>query len=397
MEISVLRLIILNFVRKQLRRIRKNKSKVLIGLIISIILIIYIKELIPIIDLEYIRYVPIVMYIYCVAKIMQDTPIMIIRPELIELKVLTITKFKSLVLIKSILVSIVAISLISLSNFILYGIKETIIVLLLINAITNLACFFIYQVKYPNIFRLFIILSISMIYYLNSINIAIALTVALIAVIIKCRYIKYDSILPYYKSITRLSDSFLGEKVDSVAQERTVINKKASSSLNIMERYYSSNKSFHFYKELSRIINNKKVLINGCLMSFVISILISLYGDNFIIKFIGVEVVLMVCDNILTTLNKAEANNKNSGFFLPYSMKDLIIQKYSIHLLVTVIYFFSGVLLVKYVNFYILGLSIILIPIKSILFSFSNDKITKIAAYLISIIIYSIVFLSVYK
>ncbi|MBW9153242.1 hypothetical protein [Clostridium estertheticum] len=160
---------------------------------------------------------------------MQDAPTINIRPELIELKVLTTNKLKLLVFIKSTFTSILIILFILLSEFEFYEFEKLIIVILLINVISNLVCFFIHQVRYPNSLKLATILMISLAYYYNSIIIVTCLVIVLLFCMFKIKYIKYDIILPYYKSISKLMDGFLNGDIGSMSQEKVIFSGKSSS------------------------------------------------------------------------------------------------------------------------------------------------------------------------
>ncbi|GAA0735216.1 hypothetical protein [Clostridium oceanicum] len=396
MKINIIKFTLLNLKRKMLKIIKKNKLKTLAFLIIVVFLIVTFKEMISTLKPEYIKYVPVIIFIYCIAKLMQDAPTMNIRPELIELKVLTVNDLKLFIILKSTFLSILIIGVILLNNLQIYGFRKIIIVASLINIISNLVCFFIHQVKRPDFLRVVIILILTAIYYYDSIIMSTALTIALIIYMVKIDYIKYDNILPYYKSITNLSDGFFYGNMDSMSQDKVTFNKKNNSSLHLMEKQYSTNYKFYFYKEISRIICNKKLLINSCLVCFIISLLVYLYADKLIVKFIAIEIVLVIGDNLLSVLNKSEANIKNNGFYLPYSISDLIMQKFIPQLLITLICVFSGFLLVKYINIYLLIICILLSPLRNILYNFSNNSFTKFLSYILSFLISFISFLGVY-
>lgn len=396
MGTNVLKFILLNLKRKIFRNIKKNKIKTILYLALGAFLIIYLKDIVDRIDHEYIKFIPIITLLYCIAKLMQDAPTINIRPELIELKVLTTNKFKLLILIKSIFSSILIMTFILLNKFWFYEFEKVIIIMLLINVISNLVCFFIHQVSYPNCLRLVTISIELLAYYYNSIIIVACLLIVLLFYMFKTKYIKYDIILPYYKSISKLFDGFLDGDIGSMSQEKAIFSGKSSSSLNLMEMSYGNNYSFHFYKEISRTIYNKKTLINSCLICFIVSLLVHLYSNKIIVNFFAIEGVLLVADNILSVLNKTESYAKNNGFYLPYSIKHIMLQNFIPQLLITLICVFSGIFLIKHINIFLLIVCIILLPINNILYNFSNNKTTKFVSYLISSLIYYLVFLGVY-
>lgn len=216
MENSALNFTLLNYKRKIFRLISKNKIKTVVYLILGFFIIFFIKDSLQLLNKDLLQFIPMIAFIYCIAKIMQNTPTINIRPELLELKVLNSNKLKSLILFKSTITSIIVLSLIIISKFELHDFITDIIMLLLINTISNLICFLIHQVKSSNFLRIGSIILLSVLYYYSLISITICCLIALIIYLFRLKYIKYDNILPYYKSISILSDSFLDGNINSI-------------------------------------------------------------------------------------------------------------------------------------------------------------------------------------
>ena len=94
--------------------------------------------------------------------------------------------------------------------------------LLLINTISNLICCLIHQVKSSHFLRIGSIILLSVLYYYSLISITICCLIALIIYLFRLKYIKYDNILPYYKSISILSDSFLDGNINSINEDISI-------------------------------------------------------------------------------------------------------------------------------------------------------------------------------
>ena len=388
MENSALNFTLLNYKRKIFRLISKNKIKTVVYLILGFFIIFFIKDSLQLLNKDLLQFIPMIAFIYCIAKIMQNTPTINIRPELLELKVLNSNKLKSLILFKSTITSIIVLFLIIISKFELHDFITDIIMLLLINTISNLICFLIHQVKFSNFLRIGSIILLSVLYYYSLISITICCLIALIIYLFRLKYIKYDNILPYYKSISILSDSFLDGNINSINEERYVFDNKSHSYLELMTKGYDNIFIFHFYKEISRILYNKTALINSCIISFVISVLVNLYTEKLFIKLLAIYVIILLIDNLLTNLNKSENAIKQKGFYLSYKIKELLWLKITPQILVTLLVLVSGIFLTVNINIIILVILIVLIPLKNILYNFSNSKLVKLSTHLISILIY---------
>ena len=97
MENSALNFTLLNYKRKIFRLISKNKIKTVVYLILGFFIIFFIKDSLQLLNKDLLQFIPMIAFIYCIAKIMQNTPTINIRPELLELKVLNSNKLKSLI------------------------------------------------------------------------------------------------------------------------------------------------------------------------------------------------------------------------------------------------------------------------------------------------------------
>ena len=114
----------------------------------------------------------------------------------------------------------------------------------------------------------------------------------------------------------------------------------------------------------------------------------NLYTEKLFIKLLAIYVIILLIDNLLTNLNKSENAIKQKGFYLSYKIKELLWLKITPQILVTLLVLVSGIFLTVNINIIILVILIVLIPLKNILYNFSNSKLVKLSTHLISILIY---------
>ena len=168
--INTIKYITLNFLRKYIRLINKNKVKFSVVVLAVSFLLLFSVDIYKTIDVKYYRFLPLIIFLYAMLKLFQEIPTMNMDSQLIELKILKLWQLKMLVFIKSIALSIlIFIILINTSMFSQKFLFQQIGVSLIINIIVNIVCFLVYQINHSNILKIAIIFSSSVAYYLSSI------------------------------------------------------------------------------------------------------------------------------------------------------------------------------------------------------------------------------------
>lgn len=384
--INIIKYITLNFLRKYIRLIKKNKLKFSVVVLTVFFFLLFSVDIYKTIDVKYYRFLPLVIFIYAMLKLFQEIPTMNIESQLIELKILNIWQLKMLVFIKSIALSIlIFIILINTSIFSQDLLFQQIVVSLVINIIVNLVCFLVYQINHSNILKIAIIFSCSVAYYLNSIPLIAILLIGILIIFGSMKYFKYDLILPYYHSMGNIIEGLInGDMEGMVAGQGSIIKTKSESTFYLMERNYNKKDSFYYSKEISRMLYHNKTWINLSLMNFLAVFIVIMYSKKILLSVIVLLFIFYTTDNMLNILNKSEAMNRNKGFFFPYSTQEILKQKYIVHLLIILIPFIlPGVLLLKRLSFFTLLICFISLPIKNILASFAVDKRVKLLSYLV--------------
>lgn len=365
--INTIKYITLNFLRKYIKLVKKNKLKFIVVALTSVFFLSLSVDIYKSIDIKYYKFLPLIIFGYAMLKLFQEIPTMNINSQLIELKILKLWQLKLLIFIKSIAFSIlIFILLINISIFTQKLLFKQIMVALIINIIVNLVCFLVYQVNYSNILKIAIISSCSVGYYLNSILLVGTLLLAISIIFFGVKYFKYDLILPYYNSVGN------------------IIKSKSESSLDLMEKNYDNKRKFYYSKEISRILYYSKNWINLSLMNFLAVFMVFMYTERILISAIVLLATFYTTDNMLNLLNKSEATNRNKGFYFPYSTQEVLKQKYIVHLLIIFVPFLlPGIILLKRISFLTLLVCYLSLPVKNILVSFAENKALKWLSYLI--------------
>ena len=395
--INTIKYITLNFLRKYIRLINKNKVKLSVVVLAVSFLLLFSVDIYKTIDVKYYRFLPLIIFLYAMLKLFQEIPTMNMDSQLIELKILKLWQLKMLVFIKSIALSIlIFIILINTSMFSQKFLFQQIGVSLIINIIVNIVCFLVYQINHSNILKIAIIFSSSVAYYLSSIPLISILLLVILVIFASMEYFKYDLILPYYHSMGNIIEGLINSDMEGmVAGQASIVKSKSESTLYLMEKNYNKKNPFYYSKEISRMLYHNKNWINLSLMNFLAVFIVIMYSKKILLSVIVLLLIFYTTDNMLNLLNKSEAMNRNKGFFFPYSTQEILKQKYIVHLLIIFIPFIlPGILLLKRLSFFTLLICFISLPIKNILTSFAVNKRVKWLSYLIDSGIFYICFLN---
>ncbi|MGF7400469.1 hypothetical protein PQ744_08710 [Thermoanaerobacterium thermosaccharolyticum] len=397
MGIEGLQLLIKNKLRQYIRVYKKNKLKWTLSIFIGIFLVFSIEDLIKIAVDKYFPFLSIAFFIYCIAKIFQDIPIMNIDYKLIKFKILSLWQLKTIIILKSVILSgVIFAFVLNFSNILKKAEFYQAIVLILINIVINFICFLKSQTNNVNILTIFTLLIVSLAYYINSILIISIYLVIIFYVFINKKYFKYDQLLPFYHSMAFLYEGLVNNDIETLSQGQMQLTKqKIESSFNFMEKYYDKGYWFEFYKEISRALYNYKRIVNVSLINFLITLLLLMYKHPILINSITMFSLVFITDSVLTLLNKPEAINKNKGFYFPYSLETIIKRKYFAHLCIILIPFISSLFILKYVSFFMLLISFLILPIKNILYNFGENFVTKCVVYCLESIILLVCFINI--
>ncbi len=333
--------------------------------------------------------------LYITSKLLQDIPTMILPYQSILFGVYNIHKIKLLIMLKSIALSFILFCLINLLYLDISDLeKNRILILLLFNFCVNLLCFIKTQIKNQNTFKILSILSISSGYYFNNLLLAMAILIIVFVIFLRIRVLRYETILPYYYSLGVISQGIFDKSPHLLrAGQNTITVGKIESKLYLMEKNYEDIIKFEFSKEISRILYNHKKIINVSLVNLVLGIICAVYTYPKFVYSIALIIMLFLMDSILTSLNKEERIIKDSGFYLPFSLMQLIKSKYLSHLFIIFIPFLSSAFIYSRINFLLYLIFIIVIPIKNIILNYSTKKIIKWLSYLIDSIFVTLLFL----
>lgn len=376
-EIKQMKYIILNYIRKYIKLIKKNKLKFLGGFILALFAMITLIDFISVINYNNVEIIYMVIFIYSIAKLFQNIPVINISHQILEFKLLRLWQIKVLVLTKCLYSSYIILSILYLFPSIFKELSFSILLLLgMVNIIANIICFFISQSKKRGLLRVISVLVLSIVYFYKSVYLGTILMVISMVKLLSIKHINYDLLLPYAHILSNISQGLIDGNTEVITNSQSVlIQSKSFSKLNLIEKYYDKPSHLAFFKEISRAIYYENNIINISVTNFVISLALYTMNINskllYIVAFIF---IICLCDNFLSVINNVENVNRKNGFYLPYSAKELVVQKYIAHICIIVIPFISSVLLLKNISLFSFILCLLLLPIRNLTASFYSSK-----------------------
>ena len=376
-EIKQMKYIILNYIRKYIKLIKKNKLKFLGGFILALFAMITLIDFISVINYNNVEIIYMVIFIYSIAKLFQNIPVINISHQILEFKLLRLWQIKVLVLAKCLYSSYIILSILYLFPSIFKELSFSILLLLgMVNIIANIICFFISQSKKRGLLRVISVLVLSIVYFYKSVYLGTILMVISMVKLLSIKHINYDLLLPYAHILSNISQGLIDGNTEVITNSQSVlIQSKSFSKLNLIEKYYDKPSHLAFFKEISRAIYYENKIINISVTNFVISLALYTMNINskllYIVTFIF---IICLCDSFLSVINNVENINRKNGFYLPYSAKELVVQKYIAHICIIVIPFISSVLLLKNISLFSFILCLLLLPIRNLTASFYSSK-----------------------
>jgi hypothetical protein len=162
------------------------------------------------------------------------------------------------------------------------------------------------------------------------------------------------------------------------AQNELLKNKKVSKH-RMMENCYDA--MFFTAKEMTRALFNLKSLINICIFTFIIGFISYFYITSQMMHFGLLIADLILIETFLSKLNKTEFTTITTGFYLPIQLAAVIQQKWLAQALIVLLPLITGFLIFGNINPLALLIVVPFIPLRNIIFNFTNSKQVKIAMY----------------
>lgn len=389
MVISMVKYIFKNYIRQYINLIKKNKIKFISGGILGVILISISIDFLNLIAVKNCELIYIGLFIYSIAKLFQDIPVINLSYQLIEFRILKLWQLKSIILIKSIYSSIIVLNVVYIFPDLINKINfYRLTILLLINVSSNIICFFLNQINKKNILRIVSLVFFTIVYYLNSMVLILAFLIVIIVKMIKLKYINYELMLPYSHALNNIFNSLVNGDFCGLAKAQEQVSKsKSYSEINLIEKYYDS-KYFSFFKEISRALYYNSKLINISVTNFIIGLTTNFINANSNLIYIALFIcILYICDSFLSILNSSESINMKNGFYFPYELNEILNQKYIAHLCIVLIPLLSSFLILKHINLISFIICLLVLPVRNILNNFSTKKFEKYIGFALSIVI----------
>lgn len=395
---SILSLLLLDKIRVCFKRIQKNVLQSSMVFLFGILILFSLGDMITFLKVYLPRYFDIIsvfFLIYSISKLLQELPIMAVDYRLLQLRILKLWQFKLLILIKCLALSGIIV-IMSFIGDIFYLIEpKNIIILCVINSVVNLVCFLKTQIKSKVLIISVTVISIGLAYYFNSLILISGYFVLCLIYFIKSKSIKYDEILEFYKYMLIIKQGIINNNVEQISCGKCNLNKeKIKEGLSLLQKYYDKNHYFEFYKEISRGLVNYKTVVNMCLINFSIGLIVNKSTDLALVNSVALLVVLFISEQILVSLNTSEKRVISAGFYYPYTLKEIIKNKYIAHVLIVSLPIIASFFLFNKISFIYVILCILILPIKSIVSTYSNKFLMKCISNLLTYILFALCFIN---
>ena len=381
----------LNKVRQYIRLIKKNKLNAFVFLLLLVFFFPLSVELFQTHENLVMKWFPIVLFAYSLAKVFQNNPILNIPFQIFEMKIFSLNILKFHIFIKTIISSlfIISILLILKANF-----THILFVSLIANSLANYIGFIKYQIA---TIKLYSILSICILVILFSVQNSnswpsIFLFLAMVVHLLLTKPFKYDYLYSYYRTIGTMFQGLINQDFSQVSSAQNELRKSNKVSKHrIMENLYDY--MFFTAKEITRILFNYKNLMNICIFTFIIGFISYHYIDSQMVHFALFIADLILIETFLSKLNKTEFRIITTGFYLPIHLVIIIKQKWPTQILIMLFPLITGFLIFGNINPLTLLIIVPLIPLRNIIFNFTNSKVVKIAMYIFGATIFSLLYI----
>lgn len=379
MMIDTVYYISLNKVRQYIRLIKKNKLNAFVFLLFLVFFLPLAVELFQTHENLVMKWFPIALFAYSLAKVFQNNPIINIPFQIFEMKIFSLNRLKLYIFLKMVASSlfIAAVLLILKVEF-----TPVLFVSLIANSLANYIGFIKYQIT---TIKLYSILSISILVILLSVQVSnswpsIPLFMAMVVHLILIKSLKYDDLYSYYRIMGTMSQGLINQDFSQIASaQNELLKSNKVSKHRLMENLYDS--LFFTAKEISRTLFNLKGLLNICIFTFIIGFISYFYIESQMVH-LGLFIAdLILIETFLSKLNKAEFTTITTGFYLPIHLSTIIKQKWLAQSLIVLLPLITGFLIFGNMNPLALLIVVPLIPLRNIIFNFTNSKLVKIAMY----------------
>lgn len=380
----------LNKVRQYIRLIKKNKFNAFVFLLLLVFFLPLSVELFRAHENLVMKWFPSALFAYSLAKVFQNNPIMNIPFQIFEMKILSLNSLKLHIFLKTVASSlfIATVLLILKADF-----TPILFVSLIANSLANYIGFIKYQISS---IKLYSILSISILVILLSVQVSnswpsILLFLTTVVHLILIKSFKYDYLYSYYRIMGTMFQGLINQDFSQIASAQNELLKNNNVSDNrIMENLYDS--MFFTAKEVTRALFNLKGLLNICIFTFIIGFISYFYIESQMVH-LGLFITdLILIETFLSKLNKTEFTTITTGFYLPIHLVTIIKQKWMIQALIVLLSLITGFFIFGNMNPLAMLIVVPLIPLRNIIFNFTNSKLVKIAMYVFGAAIFGSVY-----
>lgn len=389
--INTLYYLSLNKIRQYIHMIKRNKLYAFVYFLLILVSIPLFSEMFYTYELLALKWFPIILLIYSLAKVFQNNPILNVPFQYFEMKILSFKELKVYVFLKTIASSLV----ITLVWFMLGASFSPILMISLIaNSLANYIGFIKYQLTTTELYlTLFIsILMILLSVKLNASWLSLVLLLAMMIHLFFKKVFKYDYLYSYYLILSDLMKGLIDRDVTQISSTQNELLKDDKvSEHKLMEKWYDT--AFFIAKEMTRAFFNIKSFLNICIYTLIIGFISYFYVESSVLHLGLFMLDLILIEGFLSKLNKTEFKTITTGFYLPIDLFTVIKQKWLAQSILVIIPLLTGLLIFSQVSYLALFIVVPFIPLRNIITNFTNSRLIKISMYVIGAVIFGVLYL----
>lgn len=331
---AMINLIIKSRTRRMLKSIKKNYQLLIIMVFCCFFVYISAPYFNNIFDMELIEIIPFVCISFSIINLLGNIPRIKFDVAAVPMKICGVLSFRIYTVVRLALPSM----FLGLICFIYLPANNTIIhkicTCLMLNILINIHCIMRTQYKEKVAFSNYVLLAISLtIFYFDSFLSAVILVLIYNCVFIFYSAFDYTGLISFCKMFEQLFYGYVNSNSDTLGQTQDIMfNKNKNINLHLMERMYENRLLFLVVYEITRIANRWTQILNQLCAVVVITIFVKEVSINKYVVYFMLFIVLIIGQTMVSYYMQSEQANVNGGFYLIYSIKEKLICKYFVNL-----------------------------------------------------------------
>lgn len=306
---------------------------------------------------EQIKYIALAANIYFWLKIVNSTQGLTVDYQLIQMKLITYSEFKVIILGKACGVSILLAPIVwLLKNKYFISEYKWLVVCVLLNSAVNVYGFIKSKYSYV-VFDLFMSIIVSVCIYVKSVVLALILLFIVFVVYMSMGIMNYEELIPLYRIMGQAGRILSGSGISQPEQQELeheterLFGTKRKSYKEWCQSSYDNKNKFYRNREIARIYANQNTLIqyliSSCIFSFGVLYLPAWY------KMVAIMLQGFLAYQFCYLMCKPEKKLYEYGFIETYSIKGILKNKWGIYTVVSCLILVPSVFLLRYYSIFI--------------------------------------------